>query len=580
MVGTFLYLTVCSLRNRIRVRLRRLKEPRYLIGTIVGGLYLYYFAFYRAFSPGRSGRGGQSPLSAFGGMERILGSLQFAGTCALFVLAAVAWVLPGSRKPIEFSRAEVQFLFQAPLPRRDLLHYKLLRSQLGLIFGSLVATAILRPSTFTASWTFLIGTWLALTLGRLYSIGVSFARESLARHGASGLARQWLPAAIVIGAIGVLGATIALDWQNVGAAADAKSAFYEVQRLLTTGAAGAVLLPFRLVVRLPLALTAPDFLAALPAVLGLIALSYVWVLRADTAFEEASAAQAEKRATTPARARTPTVKTMATPFKLALEGPPETAILWKNLLMVGRYASLKMLFRLAPMVVVLALASRGGRGGVSTLVSMLCLVMTFFTVLVGPQIARNDLRQDLSNLAVLKTWPISGAALIRGEVLAPAVLLTAIAWLCILGGGLLFGSVPIQGYAIVTVMLNRVSYGVAAMIVAPPIILAQLVVQNGAAVMFPAWVATSSTRARGVDAMGQRLLMMAGMLLVLVVSLLPALLVAGVFTFVVAFTTGVTLVVVPALIVAIVMLAESFLATLWLGRVLDRTDVGALGPTE
>ena len=37
--------------------------------------------------------------------------------------------------------------------------------------------------------------------------------------------------------------------------------------------------------------------------------------------------------------------------------------------------------------------------------------------------------QDLARLAILKTWPIRGSALMRGEILAPAVVLTVVVWL-------------------------------------------------------------------------------------------------------------------------------------------------------
>ena len=47
MFGASLYIIVCSARNRLRVRLRRLREPRYLIGAIVGVAYLYFSFFAR-----------------------------------------------------------------------------------------------------------------------------------------------------------------------------------------------------------------------------------------------------------------------------------------------------------------------------------------------------------------------------------------------------------------------------------------------------------------------------------------------------------------------------------------------------
>jgi hypothetical protein len=579
MVGTFLYLSACEMRNRIRVRLRRLREPRYLVGSVVGVVYLYYFVFYQTFHSGQPGRGNVSMMTAF---AKIAGPIQFVASAALLLLGALVWLLPGSRKPIEFSRAEVQFLFQAPLSRRQLLNYKLLRSQLGLVFGSAVATLMLRPTTLIGSWTLLVGVWLVLTLARLYSLGVSLSREGVTRLGPAGLTRQWAPGAIVTGAVGVLVVTVALDWSRLAALTDAGSVFEEIRQILSTGAAGLVLWPFRLVVRLPMASSATEFLSALPGVLALIALTYVWVLLADAAFEDVSAHPAKKRAIERRASRIPTVKSMPTPFTLAPDGRAETAIVWKNLIMVGRYASLSMLVRLAPLVVLVAIAGgrSGSRGGMVSIAALVCLLFASFTIVLGPQTVRNDLRQDLANLAVLKTWPIRGTALLRGEILAPAVVLTAVVWLLLLGGGLLFGSLPIRGEPAATIMRNRVSYTVAAMIVAPLMILAQLVVQNGAAVMFPAWVAVNTSRARGIDAMGQRLLMMAGLLLALVLSLLPGVLVAAAFAFAAYVMTGVIFVILPAIIVAGVILVECALATDWLGRVLERTDVGALGPVE
>ena len=45
MVLATLYIMWCSAKNRMRRRLRRLREPRYLIGAVVGAGYLF-FALY------------------------------------------------------------------------------------------------------------------------------------------------------------------------------------------------------------------------------------------------------------------------------------------------------------------------------------------------------------------------------------------------------------------------------------------------------------------------------------------------------------------------------------------------------
>src|SRR5262245_47227863 len=102
MVGAFLYLFACTFRNRIRVRLRRLRQPRYLIGAIVGSVYLY-FAFFRAqVRPRRRGAavGSAGMLAEF---SRFAEPLQMCGGVVLFLLTAVTWLTPGASRPIEFT---------------------------------------------------------------------------------------------------------------------------------------------------------------------------------------------------------------------------------------------------------------------------------------------------------------------------------------------------------------------------------------------------------------------------------------------------------------------------------------------
>ena len=94
---------------------------------------------------------------------------------------------------------------------------------------------------------------------RLHLMGVGLRRASLAQHGASGLARQWLPLAVVVGAVGVLAAAVIGDWPHAGVDADGGEVFRKLQRLGSTGAAGVVLWPFRALVRLPLAASPAEF---------------------------------------------------------------------------------------------------------------------------------------------------------------------------------------------------------------------------------------------------------------------------------------------------------------------------------
>ena len=69
MLGASLYIIVCSAKNRVRVRLRRLREPRYLIGAIVGVAYLYFSVFARIRRE-RVERGARQPRRAAAGDAR------------------------------------------------------------------------------------------------------------------------------------------------------------------------------------------------------------------------------------------------------------------------------------------------------------------------------------------------------------------------------------------------------------------------------------------------------------------------------------------------------------------------------
>ena len=54
MISALLYLQYHSIRNRTVMRIKRLKQPKYLVGGIVGGLYFYWYFFRVLFAaPGR-----------------------------------------------------------------------------------------------------------------------------------------------------------------------------------------------------------------------------------------------------------------------------------------------------------------------------------------------------------------------------------------------------------------------------------------------------------------------------------------------------------------------------------------------
>ncbi len=560
------------MRNRIRMRLRRLKEPRYLLGMMLGLAY-FYWVFWR---PRGNAGFRQGFASMFGGTAGI----ELALVTLLFLLAALSWAWPRSTPALPFTRADVQWLFTAPISRRRLVAYRLWRSKIGALVGSLIFTLLFRPSSVAGGWTLFLGMALMMTTVSVHLTGVSLSRDALRTSGLRRLTRRWLPPAVVAAAVLVIGTTVATHWTDLSTlSARGGDLTAELQALSTSGATGVVLWPFHVVARLPLAGSASALLAQLPVALALLGLNYVWVLRADVAFEEASAELADRldemrrrgpRASLRPRAAKPP------PFALAPTGPVETAILWKNLIRMGRFLSWRLLLRLSPAIVAMAFVlGRAGRSGNAwNGPTILCLVVAGMALLLGPQIVRSDLRHDLTNLDVLKTWPVPGAALVRGEILAPAIVLTVMASLA-----LIVATVLSTGATFAADVADRWSLLAAALMVAPGIVLAELLVQNALAVTFPSWVVVGPRRG-GIDIMGQRMLLLAGMLLVLVLAVLPAALVAGAALGIAYLATGTILVVAPGALAGATLLVEVYLATELVGDLLDRTDIAALEAIE
>src|SRR5471030_196562 len=177
MLSASLYIIVCSARNRMRVRLRRLKEPRYLIGAIAGAAYLYgsFFArFQTSRSRTRSGRPLPTSLASLSSSAPA-----FAGLL-LMVVAVGAWIFPVDSGLLAFSDPELQFLFPAPVSRRQLLIHRMLRSQLGMLFGA-VMIGIISGFSFPGSSRLqnAIGVWILMVTGKIYFTGVTLARARL-----------------------------------------------------------------------------------------------------------------------------------------------------------------------------------------------------------------------------------------------------------------------------------------------------------------------------------------------------------------------------------------------------------------
>jgi len=149
--------------------------------------------------------------------------------------------------------------------------------------------------------------------------------------------------------------------------------------------------------------------SAVPTVVNVVA---AWVLASDDAFQDAAADVAAKRESRRAAANGVSFKARTTGLHLDPTGRPELAFAWKAAQQTFRLVDRRSIARLAAIVVSLSVAAASiGRGnGLAAILGAFALVGVGFSVLMGPQALRIDLRQDLRHLELLKTLPVKASA--------------------------------------------------------------------------------------------------------------------------------------------------------------------------
>jgi hypothetical protein len=577
MNSALLYLQYHSIKNRTVMRIKRLKQPKYLFGAAVGGLYFYWYFFRTIF--GTSTRGQTFALFASPDNQALFESL---GALMLLIPLLLAWIIPHQRAALTFTEAEIAFLFPAPISRRTLIHFKLLRSQTAILFTTLLLTIVSRRLGGHA-WIRAAGYWLILSTIHLHFLGSSFALTRLLDRGISTWQRRLGILALVLALAGVV-----FVWSrqtmpefDPSRLTDQQAVKDYIQQVLTAGPVPYLLYPLRLVVRPFLAPNALAFLYALGPALVLVLLHYAWVVRSNVAFEEASVQASQKLAEKLAAVRAGNwqaarkkPKSKRPPFRLQPTGPPAVALLWKNLISAGQAFTLRIWISLAVFAIVASMGVTQGSGGAGLrpVLGMIALMLMVWSILIGAQLLRQDFRQDLSLADLLKTYPLRGWQLALGELLAPAAVLTCIQWLLLIVIiGLFWQSTP-PG-------LGRPEWlGLAfgAALIMPMLNLIILQIPNAAALAFLAWFQSAKSGGHGIEATGQRLIFMLGQLVVIAVALLPAVaLFAGVFFLVKMLLGTAAALPLAAIAAALVLAVEAAFGVILLGWLFDRFDVSA-----
>jgi hypothetical protein len=208
------------------------------------------------------------------------------------------------------------------------------------------------------------------------------------------------------------------------------------------------------------------------------------------------------------------------------------------------------------------------QGSIAEVAGWLATTWAGLSIVIGPQWVRNDLRSDLLKLDLLRSYPLAGRAVVAAETAASTLVLTAlqaglllVAYFAFLGNHQMEPSLGLRTIALLT-----------ALACLPGINYLGMLIQNGAAILFPAWVHLGSGRPGGVEALGQNMLIIVAYAAVLGLGLaLPGTLALLVFALLRDEVGWWGLI--PGVVVLLVGLAIEASALLrWLGRVFESTD--------
>lgn len=561
-----------SASNRFRAQLRRVRSPRYIIAMAVGIAYLWLAVFRRSHFD-------EGPLAT---LTRTDLAIPILGALLLFS-AARWWIFGGDRGALAFTPAEVGLLFPAPVSRRVLVHTKLVRSQIAILINTLIWSVLLRGNGgTTGGWRRGLALWILFSTLSLHRLGASIVRSSVTEH--SGARRRNIVPVVIFGgligavAYGVLTRVDALRFASLqGARAVVNTLIEALQQPVPHWA----LWPVR-------SLLAPVFaassyaawIAVLPIALVILLVHYAWVVRMDTAFEEAALEATQHRAERLQRFRTSQLGKVRSRKgrltrvpQLSLTGRPEIAIMWKNVAAAirgGAWRTQLVSFTIG--LAFFAAISRSASAGAGDVFIGVAAGWGAMLLFVGPLWMRFDFRLDLQRLDVLKTLPIGGRGIVMAEIAGVTLLHSITVWSLMTVPLVMLLQDPelvVKSGANIPVLL-AIALGV------PAFNALTFTVHNATALLFPAWVRLG-TETRGFEVMGQNLLTTGATALVVGVALV--------------FPVGLGLMVIlfgkfldawrwpiATLLGAAVVAAELWPLIGWLGKVFERLDISDVAP--
>jgi hypothetical protein len=518
----FGYLVLNTTKNRLLSRLRRAKNPRYALAMIIGAGYLW-MVYLRPQMHSRP----KTPAAEMAGpaLWTIL------GTAVILVMAGLAWFVENGASALALDEAESYFILPAPVSRRGLVGYKVMRAQLAVLTTVVVWSVLMRRTNQSLEWPMrAVGVWIFFTTTNLHRTGAELVRAAWSVGGTRAMRRHWAATLGIIVVILGLATSLGLNIDALRAATHAgfNETLVAIARTVDSGPAGIVLWPIHAILGPMVASSSTTWMLALPGAIAVLVAHGIWIATADDVAIEAAVIRASDRMALVRGKRANAAKgiTSVRPKpdvqlkSLALKstGWPGMAIIWKNILCMRRKARPTTLGALMLLPVglgaILSVSGPGPAVGIAVAGFGAAAILLLF----GPLMVRSDLRADMVNIVAIKLMPLRGHTVVAAEVLSivvPLGLVQAVVITIAAFATLLTGHAPFTAsdtlIALVGVLPSMLVFSAAF-----------VTIQNAAPVLFPAW-AKLGVVTGGMEAIGQMVILLAifgGLLLFMLI--LPA----------------------------------------------------------
>ncbi|MCC6678723.1 MAG: hypothetical protein IT436_16445 [Phycisphaerales bacterium] len=459
-------------------------STRKTIATVVGGvamgLWLMNLVF-RGFTHARTSAEG----------------IRLAGPAVLAWICLMPLAFGGASRMLAFSPAEIDQLFPAPFSRRQLVAFRIVKVSLASLFTGVFYTLIFGGASISWGLSF-IAACLAWIFTGLLTMSFALIEATLAQR--ASLLRL-LPQGLLLAALA------AIVWQVFGAPRAGDPAA-QARAVLEAPVIQALAIPFRPFIML---FSAQSWTREAPLWLG-ICLAEVLILamvtlRLDTAWLDTSIAATHARAERLERRRQG-----KRPARGGLSGRLKRLVPELEFAGPAR-AVIRRHLHASPAILVTPVAVAAGLGAIVTicfwfmpgdaarnLVRSITITLGLALFLTLPSFSRADFRSDIDHLELLKSLPLSAAAITRAQLIIPTALLIITAW-------------EVLAAAAVVVPNPGLLAGIAMVI--PPAAILMIAIENALFLFAP--VRPGPAQAAALQVTGKRIITLAAKAIVLAI---------------------------------------------------------------